>query len=169
MYFAGIMDHLSGAPKMELIVWGSTAGFCVNSLSQLYRQVARSKAGKTKPGSTGPRVLTTLSITGQLSGIMLPLLVYWTTTAYNKFHRPEWLAKYDLPSPPDVFGVDGVVVGRGVGLLVLFTGMILADTAVKALGEQFLGIGVSLPPPLVLPETSLRPPRVIDQGKTETR
>jgi hypothetical protein len=168
MYFVGIMDHLSGAPKMELIVWGSTAGFFVISLSQLLAQLSRSNAGKTKPGSTGPRVLTTLSMAGQLSGTTFPLLVYWTATAYNKFHRPEWLVKHALPSPPDVFGVDGVAVGRGVGLFVLFTGMILADTAVKALGEQFLGIGVNPLPP-VLPETNLRPPRVVDQGKTETR
>jgi hypothetical protein len=160
------MDHFSGAPKMELIVWGSTAGLCVNSLSQLYRQVARSKAGKTKPGSTGPRVLTTLSIAGQAFGTTLPLLVYWTTTAYNKFRQPEWLAKHALPPPPDVFGVDGMVVGRGVGLLALLTGMILASIAVKALGDQFLGIGVSPSPSGITGNRLTSPPCCIDQGET---
>ena len=76
--------------------------------------------------------------------------------------------EYALPPPPDVFGVDGVAVGRGVGLLILFTGALLTRKAVKVLGDQFHIIGVSNYP-LVLPETGLRTSRFEDQGETQTR
>ena len=133
---------------MELIIWGSTLGFWAVSSTQLKPLFARSKAGKVKVGSTGPRVLTKLLIVGQIIGTGIPLVVYWAATAYNKFHQPEWLVKHALPPPPDVFGIDGMVVGRAVGLLGTITGMVLGKAAIKALGDQFLGIGVStyLPP-----------------------
>jgi hypothetical protein len=145
MDFARILDHLSDAPKTELFFWGSTVGIfafsALQSRSQLAR--ARSKAGNIKAGSTGPRIWTPLLISGQLGGMTIPSLVYWTTTAYNKFRQPEWLTKYALPPPPDVFGVDGVVVGRGVGLLALLTGIIFTRKAAETLGDQFNPIGVS--------------------------
>ena len=145
MYVAGIMDHFSNAPRMELIVWGSTVGIITASVFRVHCQVKRSKAGKIKPGSTGPRLKTSLAILGQLGGFSVPLLVYWTTTAYNKFQQPEWMTEYALPSPPDFFGVDGITAGRTAGLLMFFAGAILARAAVKALGDQFYVIGVSDP------------------------
>lgn len=166
MYFAGIMDHFSEAPKMELLVWGSTAGFFAFSGLQTRNQhaKARSKAGNVKAGSTGPG-WTPLIIMGQISGLGLPPLIYWTVTAYNKFRQPEWLMEYALPSPPDVFGVDGVLVGRGVGLLALLAGMFLSHIAVKTMGDQFQGIGVSTCSP-VLPATGSCPSRIADQRET---
>jgi hypothetical protein len=145
MYVAGIMDHFSDAPKMELIVWGSTMGILASSVlktrSQLKR--ARSRAGGPKPSSTGPRIWTGLALLGQFGGLTISPLVYWTATAYNKFHQPEWMTEYALPPLPDVFGVDGVTVGRAVGLLVLFAGTAFTRTALKALGDQFHAIRVS--------------------------
>ena len=141
------MDHFSDAPKMELIVWGSTVGIVASSVLRARSQLkgARSKAGATKSGSTGPPLWTGLAILGQFSGFSLPPLVYWTTTAYNKFQQPEWMTEYALPPPPDVFGVDGVIVGRTAGLLAFLAGMILTRAALKALGDQFQAIGVSSP------------------------
>ncbi|KAF9781216.1 hypothetical protein BJ322DRAFT_260561 [Thelephora terrestris] len=151
MYFAGIMDHLSDAPKMELIVWGSTMGILASSTFRVRRQLAsaRSKAGNIKPGSTGPCTQTTLAILGQVGGMSLPTLVYWTATACNKFHQPEWMTEYALPAPPDVFGADGVVVGRAVGLLAFLVGTTLTRSALKALGDQFHAIGIREKPRLV--------------------
>ena len=139
------MNHLSDAPKMELIVWGSTMAIFASSTFQARRQLAsaRSKAGNIKAGSTGPRIPTTLAMLGQFGGMSLPTLVYWTATAYNEFCQPEWMTKYTLPTPPDVFGLDGVVVGRAVGLLALLAGTILTRSALEALGDQFHAIGVS--------------------------
>jgi len=147
MYVAGIMDHFSDAPKMELIVWSSTVGIFTSSVFLTRSQLknARSKAGDIKPGSTGPRIWTNLAKLGQF-GLSLPPLVYWVTTAHNKFHQPEWMTEYALPSPPDVFGVDGVTVGRAAGLLVLLAGTILTRTAMRVLGDQLQVIGVSLLP-----------------------
>jgi hypothetical protein len=145
MYVAGIMNHFSDAPKMELIVWGSTMGIAAWTSLRVRNQLksARSKAGDIKPGSTGPRIWTGLVISGQFGGFFIPPLVYWVTTARNKFHQPEWMTEYALPSPPDVLGVDGVTFGRAVGLLVLFAGTMWTRTALKALGDQFNAIGVS--------------------------
>ncbi|KAF9644425.1 hypothetical protein BDM02DRAFT_3121957 [Thelephora ganbajun] len=144
MYFAGIMDHFSDAPKMELIVWGSIVGIITTGAFRTRQQFkrARLKNGDVKPGSTGPRLWSTLAMSGQVSGLILPAVIYCAVIAYNKFHQPEWMREYALPSPPDVFGVDGVVVGRTVGLLALLTGTTLGRNAVKALGDQFHGIGV---------------------------
>ena len=103
---------------------------------------ARAKAGDVKPGSTGPRIWTSIAILGQLT-VALPPLVYLTATARNKFHQPEWMTEYALPSPPDLFGVDGVIVGRAVGLLAVLAGTILTHTALKVLGDQYHVIGVS--------------------------
>jgi hypothetical protein len=75
--------------------------------------------------------------------------------------------EYSLPPPPDVFGVDGIVVGRGVGLLALLTGAMLMHRAIKALGDQLHAIGVSAPSQISL-ETDSRNSRVVDQGETET-
>ena len=55
------------------------------------------------------------------------------------------MAENALPPPPDVFGVDGVIVGRAAGLLVHFVGTLLARTALRVLGDQFHVIGVSVP------------------------
>ena len=145
MYVAGIMDHFSDAPRMELIVWGSTVAILASSACRTRCQLktARSKAGDTKRGSTGPHFWTSLAILGQYSGLGLPPLIYWTTTAYNKFRQPEWMTEHALPSPPDVLGVDGVIVGRAVGLLAFFAGAVLTRTALKVLGDQFQVIGVS--------------------------
>ena len=147
MYVAGIMDHFSNASKMELIVWGSTVAIHASAAIGVRHQLksARSKAGDVRPGSTGPRIWTSLAVLGQIGGLNLPLLVYWTTTAYNKFHQPKWMAENALPPPPDVFGVDGVIVGRAAGLLVHFVGTLLARTALRVLGDQFHVIGVSVP------------------------
>lgn len=129
---------------MELIVWGSTVGSLALSTLNLRGQLknGRSKAGNIKPGSTGPRIWTTLALLGQFFGFFLPQVVYWTTTAYNGFRQPEWMTEYTLPSPPDVFGVNGVVAGRAVGLLAVFAGRIFATTALKTLGDQYHAIGV---------------------------
>jgi len=139
------MDYFSGVPKMELIVWGLTVGRSVSANLTIVRQIrsARSKAGNIKPGSTGPRIWTGLALAGQLGGFLLPQLVYWTTTAYNGFHQPEWMRKHALPSPPDVFGIDGVVAGRVVGLLASHAGMVLTRTAIIFLGDQYSPIGAS--------------------------
>jgi hypothetical protein len=82
-------------------------------------------------------------MSGQVCGLFLPKLIYWTATAHNKFRQPEWMTEYALPSPPDVFGVDGATVGRTVGLLAVLAGTILTRTALKALGDQYHAIGVS--------------------------
>jgi len=147
MYVAGIMDHFSDAPKMELIVWGSTLGAFASSAFDTRTQLkrARSKAGGIKPGSTGPRIWTSLAIWGQFGGITIPTLIYWTATAFNKFHQPEWMTEYALPPPPDAFGVDGVVIGRAVGLLAFSAGMVLRHAALKVLGDQVYTIGVGAP------------------------
>ena len=140
------MDHFSDTPKVELIVWGSIVATSIPAVLGLRNQVksARSTAGNLKPGSTGPRVWTTLALSGQVCGFILPQLVYVTTIAWNKFHQPEWMTKYALPPPPDVFGFDGVAVGRVVGLLARHAGRILVQIAMKALGDQYHAIGVSV-------------------------
>ena len=148
MYLAGIMNHFSEAPKMELIVWGSTMAIFATSAcgacSQLKR--ARSKAGGIKLRSTGPRLWTSLAFFGQSAGLYLLPLVYWTATASNKFHQPKWMTEYALPSLPDILGVDGVTIGRTVGLLGALVGAILSRTALKALGDQCSTARVSASP-----------------------
>ena len=140
------MDHFSDSPKMELIVWGSTVAIRIWGIFGFHSQVksARSTAGNIKPGSTGPRIWTNLALLGQFFGLMLPPLVYLAATAWNKFRQPEWMREYVLPSPPDIFGVDGVVVGRVVGLLVHLAGTMFAHAALKTLGDQYHAIGVSI-------------------------
>ena len=166
------MDHFSDAPKMELIVWGSTLAIRAWGASGLRSQFknARSTAGDIKPGSTGPRVWTSLAILGQFCGFFLPPVVYLTATACNKFRQPEWMAEHALPSPPDVFGFDGIAVGRAVGVLVHLAGMLLARAALKALGDQYHAIGVSALSPRELPHTDrLIFFRAIDKGETQAR
>lgn len=145
MHFTGMMDHFYDLPKMELIVWGLTVGWAASASIRIPSQFrnARSKAGNIKPGSTGPRFWTSLVLLGQLGGFLLPQFVYCTATAYNGFRQPEWMIEYALPSPPDVFGVDGVVAGRVVGLLVFHAGTVFARTALEVLGDQYSPIGVS--------------------------
>lgn len=166
MHFAGIIDHLPDAPKMELFIWSSTVAIVTFSILQTRRQLARPrpKAGDIKAGSAGPRIWSALSILGQVGGTRLSLLVYWTATAYNRFRQPKWLTEYALPPPPDIFGVDGVVVGRGVGLLTFLAGMGFARIAVKALGGEFQGIRVNTYF-VALPENNLRSSRIADQGE----
>ena len=52
------------------------------------------------------------------------------------------MTEHALPIPPDVFGVNGVVIGRTVGLVAALAGTILTRTALKALGDQYNVIGV---------------------------
>ena len=174
MYVAGIMDHFSNTPKMELFVWCSTLGIFASSASRFRSQYhsARSKAGDTKPGSTGPRIWTTAVILGQSLVYFLPPLVYLTGTAGNKFHQPEWMTKYALPSAPDLLGVDGITVGRAVGLLVVLAGTVLAQTALKVLGDQYNAIGVSAYFFFVdcrTPRGTLYPFWAVDKGETQGR
>ena len=142
------MGYFSDASNVELLIWGST--FAINSASAfgVRRQLksAKSKVGDIKPGSTGPRIWTNLALLGQFSGFILPQLVYWIATAYNGFRQPEWMTEHALPSPPDFFGVNGVVVGRVAGLLAVIAGTHFARTALKTLGDQYHAIGVSVLP-----------------------
>lgn len=68
---------------------------------------------------------------GQFVGFFFPRQVYWTTTVYNGFQRSGLMKEYALPSPPDVFGVDGVMIGRVTGLLVYFAGGNFGRIALK--------------------------------------
>ena len=147
MYVAGIMDHFSDAPKMELIVWGSTMAIFVSTAFEARNQLtnARSKAGDIKPRTTAPRIWTSLAFLGQSAGLYLLPLVYWTATARNKFNQPEWATEYALPSPLSIFGVDGVTIGRTVGLLGVLGGAMLTRAALKALADQYSTFGVSAP------------------------
>jgi len=146
-YGLGIMDHLSNALMVELIVWVVTVGTFTSSAFRTRSQLkhSRSTAGHIKPGSTGPRFWTKLTHLGQFVGHFVPPLIYWTTTASNKFRQSGWMAEYTLPLPPDVFGVDGVMVGRMVGLLVYFAVGNFGRIAMKCLGDQYSPIGVSGP------------------------
>ena len=141
------MNHFFDAPKMELIVWGSTMGIFAFSAFRFRSQfkIARSEAEDTKPGSTGPH--TNLDFSRTIGTIfftfVLPPFVYLAGTVSNKFHQPEWMTKYAPPAPPDVFGIDGVTAGRAVGLLAVLAGAALAQTALKTLGDQYNSIGVS--------------------------
>jgi hypothetical protein len=160
----------SDAPRMELIVWGSTAGIFTSSAFQAYSRFKkmRSKAGNIKPGSTGPRFWTSLTMLGQFLGCTVPPLVYWTATAYNKFQQPRWMTEHALPSPPDVFGVNGVMVGRMTGLLVFLAGTILAQAGLEFLGDQYNPIGVSDPifAWVTDVDSGLRLFRAVDKGET---
>ena len=154
---AGMMDQLSGAQKMELVVWGSTLGLFMFTLSKGRGRFHRAFYDRrAKPGSTGPPIQFALSMAAQNLGIVLPLLLYWVAAPYNKFHQPEWLADHPLPPPPDVFGVDGVVIGRMAGLLGLLTGMMVVVKTLRAMGDQYIVFGVvSTPHLLTLPEYCL--------------
>ena len=140
-------NEFLNTPKLELTVWVLTVGTSAVSILSLRSQLksARLTAGSIKPGSTGPRIWTNLALLGQLGVFPVPQLVYWTATACNGFRQPRWMREHALPSPPDVFGVDGVVVGRVVGLLFSHVGNIFVHTALKTLGDQFYPIGVSTP------------------------
>lgn len=157
MYVAGIVDYFSNTPKTELFVWSSTVAIHAWGASGYRSQLksARSTAGDIRSGSTGPRIWTSLALLGQFGGFVLPPLVYLTAIACNKFRQPEWTTGYTLPSPPDVSGVNGVTVGRAVGLLAFLTGTILARTALRVLGDQYHAIGVS--PPIFPWITECRP------------
>lgn len=146
MQLAAMLDHLSDTrATMELVIWVWTVSGVVPSVFGLRRQLknAKSRAGSIKPGSTGPRIWTGLLLLSQFCGFFLPQLVYWTATGYNGFRQPEWMTEHALPSPPYVLGVDGMVVGRAVGLMAMLAGKALAGTAMKALGDQYSPIGVS--------------------------
>jgi len=131
---------------MELIVWGSTLGRLAYSLLGIRRQLkeGRLSAGGIKPNSTpAPRIRGTLAFLGQYLGFLPPQLAFLVPIAYNGFRQPEWMVKYALPSPPDVFGIDGVVVGRAIGVLGHQVGVIIARTALGTLGDQYYILGVS--------------------------
>ena len=139
------MNHFSDAPKMELIVWGSTMAIFMSGVQGARSQLktASSKSGNVKSGSTGPLIWTSLAFVGHSAGLYLLPIVYWSATASNGLRQPEWMTEYALPLPPDIFGVDGVIVGRTVGLLGVLVGAMLSGSAVKALGDQFCRFGVS--------------------------
>jgi len=145
MYARWITDNFSNVSGVELIVWVVTVGTFTSSSSQFRGQFknSRSTAGRIKPGTTGPRFWTKLALLGQFVGFFVPLLVYWTTTAYNGFQRSGLMKEYALPSPPDVFGVDGVMIGRITGSLMHFAGGNFGRIALKCLGDQYSPIGVS--------------------------
>jgi len=146
MHLVGLLDHIPDArAKMELFIWVWTAGGMVPSAIGLRKQLsnAKSKAGNIKPGSTGPPVWTRLLLFAQFCGFLLPQLVYWAATACNGFRQPKWMIEHALPSPPAVLGIDGVVVGRAVGLLAVSAWRMFAGNAMKALGDQYYPIGVS--------------------------
>ena len=173
MYIAGIMDYFSNAPRMELAVWASTLVLHASGTFGVRRQLknARLKVGDIKPGSTGPRFWTNLALFSQFCGLVLPPFVFWTTIGFNGFRQPEWMAEYALPAPPDVFGIDGGVVGRMAGLLVFLSGRNFASTALKTLGDQYHAIGVS---PLVVSWLSDVDRRltffwITDKGETKAR
>lgn len=138
-------DLLSNVPKMELGAWVLTVRCFVSASLAASNQLGRAgpTAGNIKPGSTGPLFWSKLALAGQYGGFLIPQFVYWTTTAYNGFRQPEWMREYALPSPPDVFGVDGVVVGRVLGSLATHAGWAIASTAIEVLGDQYATIGVS--------------------------
>ena len=139
------MEYFSNASKIDLIVWALTVGLCVPGALRVRKQEeeGKSKIGRTKESTAGSSIRVTLAIFGQVGATVLPTLVYWTVIPWNGFRQPEWMTKYALPSPPDVFGIDGVVVGRAVGLLGFFASRFITDTSFKALGDQYHPIGVS--------------------------
>lgn len=139
------MDHFSDAPKVELIIWCSMVAIRAWGTFGFRGQIksARSTAGKIKPGSTGPRLWTTLALVGQFCGFLLPWVVYVIAIAWNKFRQPDWMIEYALPPFPAIFGVDSVTFGRAVGVLGHFAGSALAYIALKTLGDQYHAIGVS--------------------------
>lgn len=145
MHFAGIVDHFSNAPNIEPIVWVATVGTFLYTVRQARYQLVRAKstAGNIKEGSTGPRFWRTLAMRAQTGGMSIPALIYWIATACNKFRQPRWLLDYALPSPPDVFGIDGVLLGRAAGFLLLLAGTVVTVRAIRTLGDQLNGIGVS--------------------------
>ena len=132
---------------MELGAWGFTLGCFVSASLAARNQLisARRTAGNIKPGSTGPPTWTNLAVAGQYGGFLLPQFVYWTTTAYNGFRQPGWMREYALPSPPDIFGLDGVVAGRVLGSLATYVGWTLGRITIEVLGDQYATIGVSAP------------------------
>jgi len=138
-------NYFSNVPKMELGIWGLTVGCFVSAsrAASIQLKSARPTAGDIKPGSTGPRIRSSIALAGQYGGFLIPQFIYWTTTAYNGFRQQEWMREYALPSPPDIFGVDGVVAGRMFGSLATYAGWAIASTAIKVLGDQYATIGVS--------------------------
>ena len=139
------MDYFSNTSKIDLIVWALTVGYCVPGALLVRKQdeEGRSKIGRIKENPAISSIRLTLAIFVQLGAMVGPALVYWTVIPWNGFHQPEWMTKYALPSPPDVFGIDGVVVGRAVGLLSFFASRSITLTAFKNLGDQYHPIGVS--------------------------
>ena len=143
----GLGDHFPNALMVELIVWVLTLGNFISSSFRNYGQIrhSRSTGGRIKPGTTGPSFWIELAILGQFVGFFVPPVIYWTTTAYNGFQRSGLMKEYSLPSPPDVCGVDGVMVGRMVGFLMQFVGGRFGRIALECLGDQYSPIGVSGP------------------------
>ena len=142
MYAPWTTDNVS---NVELIVWAFTVGTFASSSLRARDQFknSRSTAGRIKPGTTGPRFWTKLAMLGQFVGFFVPPLVYWTTIAYSGFQRSGLMKEYALPSPPDVFGADGVMIGRVTGLLMYFAGGNFGRIALECLGDQYSPIGVS--------------------------
>jgi hypothetical protein len=81
------------------------------------------------------------------------------------------MTEYALPSPPNVFGLDGVTVGRTVGLLASLAGTMLTHTALKSLGDQYHAIGVSalFSMDYRIPAGGLHSFWAIDKEKTQAR
>ena len=145
MCFTGIMDRFSNASKIDLMIWALTLGSFAPGVLQVRKQnqTAKSKTGPIKESTTYSSIRLVFTMFGQIGAMVGPAFVYWTAIPWNGFRQPGWMMKYALPSPPDVFGIDGVVVGRAVGLLGFFASRFITRTAFKTLGDQYHPIGVS--------------------------
>jgi len=90
-----------------------------------------------------------LTVALQYIGWLFPQVIYWTTTAFNGFRQPSWMKPYALLQPPDVFGVDGEVVGRVVALLGVRIGWAILRGSIEHLGDQYAPAGIREKPRLV--------------------
>ena len=155
-HLTGMAYYFFNIPMIELVPWGMTLGCWFTSVIINSQTILHSTGGEVKPSSVHPRFWLYLALGTQYTGFLVPQLMYWTTTAGNGFHQPEWWRKYALPSPPDVFGFDGELVGRAVGSLGVAVGWAIFCTVIIALGDQYATFGVSTLFSRGLPDTDRR-------------
>ena len=109
-------------------------------------KIARSEAGDTKPGSTGPHTNLDPSRTiGTIFYVCSPAVRLLGGYCKQQISPAGVDDKICSPAPPNVFGIDRVTAGRAVGLLAVLAGVVLTQTALKTLGDQYNSIGVSSP------------------------